>query len=468
MSTDSQVQSVQRPGSQIRVASKLFGGELRFAQGDLVFFIDLLILVTALSLSALITGKLSVSDAVFGTVALSLIVFPQISRERLRASVLDDVGPIFRRVCIAYAVGSVFVVVMSLNEMRHLLLVATLTYPALLAGRATSYALERVMRRRGKRSRTLIVGGGLIARRLVSTLAEHGEYGLEVVGVADHDPRLSSAELGAEILGDLSDVPELVSRLRVDVLIVAFSSSEQASLVDVIRLSMARGAQVWVIPRFFELGYASPTSDHLWGLPVIRLQTPARVRPAWMLKRVLDFGVASLGAIVLAPLMSIVAAAIYLDSGRPILFKQRRVGLDGRDFDILKFRTMAVTTDAVTNQEWAADRKRTTRLGRFLRDSCLDELPQLFNVLRGEMSLVGPRPERPYFVQLFSEQHPNYDSRHRLPAGVTGWAQVHGLRGDTSIEERLSFDNFYIENWSFTRDVKILAKTLASATKKWN
>jgi exopolysaccharide biosynthesis polyprenyl glycosylphosphotransferase len=464
--TDSHSQTVDETGRPVRVVTKIFG-ELRFAQGDLVFLVDLFVLLAAVSLSGFVNGSLDLSTSVFGIVALTLIVFPQISRERLRASVLDDVGPIFRRICIAYAVSSAFIVVMGLSQMRHLLIVAAFTYPALIAGRGTAYALERSLRRRGRRSRALVVGGGLIARRLVSTLAEHGEYGLEVMGVADHDPRLSTDELGAEVLGDLSDVPYLVTSRRIDVVIVAFSSSEQASMVDVIRAAMARGAQVWVIPRFFELGYASPTSDHLWGLPVVRLQTPARIRPAWILKRAMDFSLAGLGILTLSPLLAIIAAAICLESGRPIFFKQRRVGLDGRDFYILKFRTMAVRTDEVTNEEWAADTRSMTRLGRFLRDNSLDELPQLFNVLRGEMSLVGPRPERPHFVRMFSQQYPNYESRHRLPAGVTGWAQVHGLRGDTSIEERVSFDNFYIENWSFTRDVKILAKTVASLPKKW-
>lgn len=176
---------------------------------------------------------------------------------------------------------------------------------------------------------------------------------------------------------------------------------------------------------------------------------------------------AGIGVLLLSPLMCAVALAVFMESGRPLLFKQKRLGLNGREFTILKFRTMKVVDEVVASAEWAADRRRVTRVGRFLRDTNLDELPQLFNILRGEMSIVGPRPERPHFVQLFSGLYPNYGSRHRFPAGLTGWAQVHGLRGDTSIEDRVAFDNYYIENWSLAQDTKILAKSVALLARKW-
>jgi lipopolysaccharide/colanic/teichoic acid biosynthesis glycosyltransferase len=160
-----------------------------------------------------------------------------------------------------------------------------------------------------------------------------------------------------------------------------------------------------------------------------------------------------------------IAIAIRLDSGRPVLFRQRRLGLDGREFDMLKFRTMRSANCETEDTEWVPDEERVTRVGRILRDTSLDELPQLFNVLRGEMSLVGPRPERPYFVKRFGDMYPGYRARHRLPAGVTGWSQIHGLRGNTSIEERATFDNHYIENWSLSSDLKILIKTVPVLVK---
>jgi len=200
---------------------------------------------------------------------------------------------------------------------------------------------------------------------------------------------------------------------------------------------------------------------------MIRLQRPAKSRPEWFMKRALDFALSAVGILLLSPVMGLIALATLIDSGRPVLLRQRRVGLDGRPFDMLKFRTMQVCEDDVLATEWRADEDRMTKVGRILRDTSLDELPQLFNVLRGEMSLVGPRPERPYFVELFNDSYPHYFSRHRLPAGVTGWAQVHGLRGgDTSMEERVTFDNYYIENWSLAQDVKILLRTMATVVKR--
>ncbi|HWL65621.1 MAG TPA: sugar transferase, partial [Actinomycetota bacterium] len=157
-----------------------------------------------------------------------------------------------------------------------------------------------------------------------------------------------------------------------------------------------------------------------------------------------------------------IALAIYFDSGRPILLRQLRVGLDGQPFNMLKFRTMHTSEAEVEATEWSADEDRITKVGRVLRDTSLDELPQLVNVVRGEMSLVGPRPERPHFVDMFSERYPNYAERHRLPAGVTGWSQIHGLRGDTSIEERAAFDNYYVDNWSLSQDIKILLRTVTA------
>jgi exopolysaccharide biosynthesis polyprenyl glycosylphosphotransferase len=311
------------------------------------------------------------------------------------------------------------------------------------------------------KTRAVIVGAGEVARRVVATLEEHEEYGLQVVGAADDDPKFERLELGTPTIGRLQEIPEIVRTHEVDVVLVAFSASSQGSMISVIRDAMSAGATVWVIPRFFELGAAGGSADHLWGLPVMRLQAPARSRREWVLKRALDFVLSAIGIALLSPVLALIALLVALESGRPILHKQTRVGLDGRPFEILKFRSMRPAGES-EKTEWSADEQRMTKIGKFLRDTSLDELPQLFNVLKGEMSLVGPRPERPYFVHLFSELYPSYGTRHRLPAGVTGWAQVHGLRGDTSIEERAAFDNYYIENWSVAQDLKILLRTVGA------
>jgi lipopolysaccharide/colanic/teichoic acid biosynthesis glycosyltransferase len=200
----------------------------------------------------------------------------------------------------------------------------------------------------------------------------------------------------------------------------------------------------------------------------MHLKSPAHYRPQWALKRLFDIVVTVGATLVLSPLFLMITAAVYLNLGRPIVHRQRRITRGGRPFEMLKFRTMRIAESQVETTEWAADQARMTRLGSFLRASSLDELPQLFNILRGDMSLVGPRPERPHFVDVFSDRYPEYDARHRLPAGLTGWAQVHGLRGDTSIEERAAFDNYYIENWSLGKDIRIILRTMFSFVTRSN
>lgn len=432
----------------------------RFLPGDVVSLVDTWVLLAVMWAARMQSGTLDPAATLFGLVAFVLLVSPTTQREKLNTNALDDVGTIARRVAIAYAISSAVSIAAGVGQPRLLVAVAAVAAPALAMGRGLGYKLERTVRRHGAGSRTMIIGAGDIAKRVVATLEEHDEYGLNVVGVADDDPKFETDELGTRVLGGLTDLPELVKSHKIDVVVVAFSNGSQASMVDVIRSAMASGAAVWVVPRFFELGAAGHSRDHLWGIPVVRLNSPARSRPEWMLKRGLDFAFAALGFVMLAPILALIALGVLIESGRPILLKQRRVGLDGRPFDIYKFRSMRVADESVESTEWAAGEARITRIGGVLRKTSLDELPQLFNVLKGEMSLVGPRPERPYFVDLFSDLYPHYGSRHRLPAGLTGWAQIHGLRGDTSIEERAVFDNYYIENWSLTEDLKILFRTM--------
>ena len=439
----------------------------RFRPGDVVSITDIWVLLSILWISRLVAGSLHPAVSFFGVLMFALLLSPKATRDRLTPSALDDAGTIFRNVWLSYGITTAIALILGYGQPRVLLTVAIITAPALVLGRTASHAVEKRLRRHGVRSRTLIVGGGEIARHLVSSLDCYGDYGLEVVGAVDDSPKFGQSELGTRILGKVSDVPGIVSSHEIETVIVAFSAGQQSDLVATIRGAMAAGATVWVVPRLFELGAGGGDGDHLRGLPMIRLQRPARSRPEWFMKRALDFVLSAIGILLFAPVMGMIALATLIDSGRPIFLKQRRVGLDGRPFDMLKFRTMQVCEDDVLATEWRADEDRMTRVGRFLRDSSLDELPQLFNVLRGEMSLVGPRPERPYFVDLFNQTYPHYFSRHRLPAGVTGWAQVHGLRGgDTSMEERVTFDNYYIENWSLAQDIKILLRTMATVVKR--
>lgn len=453
--------TMQAPTVALRTTTveRLSARSRRLLPDNVVALMDIWVLLAVLWVSRLLTLNLDPSVALFGLMTCASVLSPGRDRGRLTVGALNDAGQIIRRVWLAYTAASAVSIVAGIGDLKVLLAVAVATTPALLAGRSGSHAMERALGSNGAAARTLIVGGGDIARRVVETLQTHNEYGLDVVGAADDDPKFAPAELGTHTIGGLGDIPGIVRSHNIDVVLVAFSASSQKSMVEVIRGAMAAGATVWVVPRFFELGAADTGGDHLWGLPVMRLQAPARSRPEWIMKRTIDFLLAGIGVIVLSPLLALLALLVLIEAGRPIFLKQTRVGLDGKPFGILKFRTMRVGGQQVEGTEWAADEARMTKAGRILRKTSLDELPQLFNVLKGEMSLVGPRPERPYFVDLFSDLYPSYNARHRLPAGITGWAQVHGLRGDTSIEERAAFDNYYIENWSLAQDIKILLRT---------
>jgi exopolysaccharide biosynthesis polyprenyl glycosylphosphotransferase len=240
---------------------------------------------------------------------------------------------------------------------------------------------------------------------------------------------------------------------------VAYGVAKEANMVETIRACEDASVDIHVVPRFFELG-VSPEGkevDEVWGMPLVRLRRSPWRRFSWSLKRLTDLSVAGVAILLLSPLYVLLALAVKLSSPGPVLFSQKRVGRNGKVVIVHKFRTMKIHQGSDT--EWSADDSQLTRLGRLMRPLSLDELPQLFNVLRGDMSLVGPRPERPFFVERFRKDVAHYDARHRVPVGITGLAQVNGLRGDTSIEERARFDNRYIEGWSFWRDVVILVHT---------
>jgi exopolysaccharide biosynthesis polyprenyl glycosylphosphotransferase len=431
-----------------------------------LFLVNASVLAVVLLAARLLTGFFDPIAFEFTVITLTLLARESFG-EKMNPSALDDAFPITARVAAAYGIAAATQVMTGVGEPLLSTQVAIVSLILLVSSRTVFYGVQRFSRSRTKRSRTLILGAGDIGRRIIESLAERQDYGLQVVGVVDDDPKYGESELGIPILGGLSDVEVLLAERGIGTVIVAFGSGRQADLVKVMRSAVGTGADVWMVPRLFEVGVAGHVGDHIWGMPIVRLQGPARNRFGWGLKRVLDIVVSAVAVILLSPWMALFAAAIYLSSGRPILLRQERIGLDGQSFTLLKFRSMRVRDQDVEGTEWRPDTYDVTAIGRFLRNTSLDELPQLFNVLRGDMSLVGPRPERPYFVGLFSELYPQYNDRHRLPAGLTGWAQVNGLRGDTSIEERVIFDNYYIENWSIGQDLRILIRTISKLAAKW-
>jgi exopolysaccharide biosynthesis polyprenyl glycosylphosphotransferase len=325
------------------------------------------------------------------------------------------------------------------------------------------FVIRHLNRRIEPAETAIVVGAGETGAQLARHLLEHREYGIEPLGFVD---RVVDDDLPLPVLGDVDNLDRILRSSGARHLLVAFGVVPEDDLVRVIRRCQLRDVDVWVIPRFFELGLPVPSGDaeEVWGIPLARLPRRALRSAQWRLKRVFDLTLSGTALVLLAPALGAISLAVRISSPGPVFFRQERVGQRGRAFELLKFRTMLVNEDSPTT--WSVeDDQRVTRVGRFLRRTSLDELPQLLNVVRGDMSLVGPRPERPYFVEKFRDEVRGYDDRHRVPVGITGLAQVNGLRGDTSIKERAVFDNNYIENWSLWADVRILARTAVAVMR---
>jgi Undecaprenyl-phosphate glucose phosphotransferase len=309
--------------------------------------------------------------------------------------------------------------------------------------------------------RVLVVGAGKLGRAVVDKLAEHPEAGLRAVGFVDDDPEKQGFSYrGVPVIGGTEQAARVVDEGRVDAVFLALPLEAHRAMLTVLKDVARSVADVRVVPDLLQYITFRAGVEDLDGLPVVHLtQVPLT---GWMslVKRTLDLALASAALVALSPVFAVIAAAIRL-TGRPIFYRQRRMGLDGRPFEIVKFRSMKPGAEDDLGPTWAApDDPRRTRVGRFLRRWSLDELPQLVNVVKGEMSLVGPRPERPEFVREFKEKFPQYMLRHRVRAGITGWAQVNGWRGATDLAKRIEYDLYYIENWSLALDVKILWLTL--------
>ncbi|MBW3555301.1 MAG: sugar transferase [Actinobacteria bacterium] len=327
---------------------------------------------------------------------------------------------------------------------------------AVLALRAVLYAMVRALRsRRLLAEPTLVVGAGNLGAEVARVLRDHPQYGSEPVGFLDDvDDEIG---LPLPVLGPVSSLEAVVRSQGIRRVVVAFGLTTDDQMVEVVRACDRAAVEIHVVPRFFELGAAGVTED-VWGVPLVRVGRSLCHPAAHCAKRAFDLAFASVALVAVSPLMVVIAVLVRLSSPGPVLFRQARVGQHGKILELLKFRSMEINDDSDTQWSVEAD-QRVTRIGAVLRRTSLDELPQLFNVLRGDMSLVGPRPERPFYVERFSREVAGYRHRHRAPVGMTGWSQVNGLRGDTSLEERARLDNHYIENWSPWRDIVTLART---------
>ncbi|MGH7334341.1 MAG: undecaprenyl-phosphate glucose phosphotransferase [Candidatus Rokuibacteriota bacterium] len=326
--------------------------------------------------------------------------------------------------------------------------------------RATFREGLRVARRRGiNLRRAIVVGGGEPAAEIVAALQRRPDVGVRLLGVVGDKDEHGAG--GAPRLGRFEDLRTLLDREQVDVVFVALPHHAYGRLGDLLGDIGDDPVSIHLVPDVFSLASLRGGIEEFEGVPLIHLRESPLYGWNRVLKRAFDLVIGGGVLVGCLPLMALIALAVKLTSPGPVLLGQIRMGLDGREFRMLKFRTMRADAEADTGPVWAQpDDPRRTRLGTLLRRFSLDELPQLFNVLRGEMSLVGPRPERPVFVEEFRRQVPGYMLRHKVKAGMTGWAQINGWRGNTSLEKRIEYDLYYIERWSLAFDLTILVRTL--------
>ena len=341
-----------------------------------------------------------------------------------------------------------------------MLLFTLLTASATLAARRLTWSAVRALRARGyNQTFALVVGTGRVARKTARALRRANWMGIKNIGFVEE--RVDHWTSDLDVLGTFADLPGLIEKYQVAHVFIALPLGRYGDarrVFDILSQSLCEVRLVADVP---DLAGLSLTTTNLDGLPVVGLRESPHFGLNVVVKRAMDVALSLLALLVLSPLMLLIAALVKLTSPGPVFYRQERCGLNGRVFGMLKFRSMRADAEAQSGAVWAAkDDPRRTRLGAFLRRTSLDELPQFFNVLRGDMSLVGPRPERPVFIGRFRATIPNYMARHCVKAGITGWAQVHGWRGNTSLRKRVQYDLYYITHWTPWLDLRILWMTL--------
>jgi exopolysaccharide biosynthesis polyprenyl glycosylphosphotransferase len=354
----------------------------------------------------------------------------------------------------------------------------------LVVGRAVlAMVSERANVFRSAGAPTLILGAGQVGHLIARRLMAHPELGLRPVGFLDPDPLEVERPSGLPVLGSPEQLDAIVRDHGIEHAIVGFSSATHDVQLGIARALHRMRISVSIVPRLFE-GFPDTISlERVGGLPLVTIYPSNPKDWRVSLKYASDRVLALIALVLVSPLLLIGAVGTALTIGSPILFRQRRVGLDDREFEILKFRTMRFAKPEEAERSARAvgqvidqglgpggseGAERQSRFGSFLRKTNIDELPQLFNVLRGEMSIVGPRPERPSYVAVFKDQVRRYSDRHQVKAGITGWAQVHGLRGNTSLADRIEWDNYYIENWSLWLDFKTILLTFVAVFRDFS
>jgi len=311
-------------------------------------------------------------------------------------------------------------------------------------------------------SRLLLVGTGDIARMILQKIRQSPGIGYETIGFVSDENGMENI-LSLPVLGHTDDLADIIDQYQIEEVIVGMPEASHQRILSIIANCERGRVAIKVFPDVFQIMATEISIDDLNGLPLLSVRDAALRGWRLTIKRGMDVVISSIVLVFGSPFMMLLALLIKLDSPGPVFYAQERMGLDGRTFPIIKFRSMPPNSESKSGPVWAKpDDNRSTRLGHLMRRFSLDEAPQFINVLLGDMSMVGPRPERPVFVNQFKQSIPRYMDRHREKAGMTGWAQVNGLRGDTSIIERTKYDLWYIENWSILLDIKIMMKTLVT------
>ena len=418
--------------------------------------------LTLLAVLCLVASSLTLT-AVTAAVAVLTWQARGLYTHRIALSVLDDLPELAIGVLVGLAPGVAAALLVPTGQVGGTgsLRVVASVLGVVALGRLASYGTILRLRRRGKITYpTLLIGIGPSAASLLNRIETHPESGLHVVGTLADQGGLATR---LPVLGGAHDLAKVVREWNVSNIVVGYGGITSSALIDVLRTGDRANLEIHVVPRLFELSTRRGSDDHIWGLPLVRLRQPANRRLTWRAKRTFDVVGAALALLLVSPVLAAVALAVRLRLGRGIIFTQTRIGIHGQPFELMKFRSMSSAPGL--SGAWSVSTDELSAVGRFIRRYSLDELPQLVNVLRGDMSLIGPRPERPEYVDKFVGLFPRYAHRHRVAVGMTGLAAVNGLRGDTSIEERCAFDNWYIDNWSLWLDAKILIRTISAVVR---
>ena len=307
----------------------------------------------------------------------------------------------------------------------------------------------------------LLVGYSRAAEEYINRINSNPQWGYVVRGILDDHVPAGTLYKGVKVIGTIGNLLYILPENKLDEIAITLSLADYDNLEHIVDMCEKSGVHTKFIPDYNSLFPSRPYTEDLMGLPVVNIRyVPLSNTLNWCIKRLMDLIIAAAALVVASPVMVIAAVLVKLTSKGPVIFKQERIGLHNKPFKMYKFRTMKVQKSAEEQKGWTTkDDPRVTKVGKFLRRTSIDELPQLFNILKGDMSVVGPRPERPQFVEKFKEEIPRYMVKHQVRPGLTGWAHVNGYRGDTSIKKRIEYDIFYIENWTISFDVKIILMT---------